>query len=245
MFELSWFLWYIVLNTYFMIFNELNERCKTFYYKYLDKYFLPDLSFNSSAFFGIIFRIYLFYLIYDDLIIQEQNWIFVPIILSNTIIIIIDCKILYDVFLKRNEILLKVSLYPANVTEFIIIMETIRNSDKLYMIHKAYIYVLLSIFIALFFFGLFLKLSVHFDPVQNRTNNSTKNIIDVAYEIKIVQEGMFKDQVCSICLEDYETNSQYYLLECGHYAHPDCLHIFWKKYGHNRCFYNFCGKSNL
>lgn len=239
MWELSWCLWYVLFNSYFLMFAEMNERWKIIYYKYLDRYFLPDLAFDSSVVSGIIFRIYCCYLVYD-----EYNQIFIPIILCNIMVIFFDCNIIYNMLFKKNDILLRLSLYPVNVIEFVMSIGIMNVYDKLYSIHKVYLCLISSIFLAYFFIALFFKLSVRFIPMQNIQNNYRKKPTDVKYEIKIVQNEMFENKACPICLDDFEINSQYYLLECEHYGHPDCLDGWWDQCGQKKCFYNFCQKSN-
>jgi len=66
--------------------------------------------------------------------------------------------------------------------------------------------------------------------------------IEIAMRNVVYQESSFKDKplgdnTCPICLDSYDDDPKYYLLECGHAAHAKCFDEWWKKISYKRCYF--------
>ncbi len=68
-------------------------------------------------------------------------------------------------------------------------------------------------------------------------------IIDIMYtEYNFTKKKLSNGQYeCTICYCEYDnTNPKYYLFECGHHGHADCIDGWWKNCGRKKCYASYC-----
>lgn len=85
-------------------------------------------------------------------------------------------------------------------------------------------------------YGVIMSLLIHF---YAKIGSDGRLVMDT-YEVKSAVIDPVPDDICPICRENYDDNPQYYLLDCHHIAHKECLDEWWETREEQRCVYG-CG----
>lgn len=222
MLELSLLLWTGVLYQYSIAYSRINIHWQLYHNKYILKYLDIDNGFYHFVIMGIYrFWILLISYFYDNC--------FCPLFLSNLIAIILGIIWYYCKFIGNNHIDMAGYFFILNMSEYIYFGYVLQyNTDFFYYlgIYHFITISLASILLIIWIYGV------------NRCEwNSGNNISHTKISFK---EKPLKNDICLFCLENYDNDQYYYLMQCGHYAHSNCLELWWKKYGHKKCIFPFC-----
>lgn len=230
-----------------MMFTEVNTNWRLFYYRYLDKYFPPDIP-TASVIVGIIFRIYLLCAFYHHRYIDLTAFDLIVFGLIHTIIGTIDMIILYHRVVNKEVFFMKLVLYPCNIFEILTIMAMSEETQQ----HRIYyLYTCIGAFtmMGLILMGAIVRYYSQLFPAPdpNHANIRKKAFQqeDIEHEKLILSPDNSENNMCPICWNDYSENAECYLLECGHRGHAECLNAWWEISEHKKCFYHCPKKSTF
>lgn len=107
------------------------------------------------------------------------------------------------------------------------------------MYYLAYYYatLLLCMFFLFFLFKIF---SGIIEQYINEDTIDEKQIIRTTHRQLSFKNKPLEENKCPICLSSYDEDPNYYLMQCNHSGHVDCLESWWKNSKVKQCFY-FCG----
>lgn len=184
--------------------------------------------FNFVLMLGFILRLLLFYRI-------NFIWIY---IFNLCMFILIFLLYYFGYYFKRFIIL-------HNVIEFLIASYQI-NHYHYYndYDHSLFLLQLLNFYL-LFFSGTIIILifclqlrDYRLGELNFVPNNRAFIIKQISYQRLSFLDKPLNNNKCPICFGSYQKNPIYYLMECGHSAHANCLDKWWSNSKRKICFYH-------
>lgn len=221
-------LWVFMIYIVSLIFKETN-LCGHF----IQKFIQPDghIAHNIYIVSIIIYRVYVILNFY-----RFMHDYGILIYLSNILIFTMDCMWFLGRRFGRWNILLYI--FPSNTIEMILHLALMSHHNS--FISQLCIKSIIAFYIP---FIAIIKL-INFTPSQTNQSVQINNINNhdphINWSCHIHRNRPTENGFCYICREEYQPDAEYYLLECNHHAHIECMDDWWNSIGDNRCIFNYC-----
>ncbi|XWV26585.1 RING-H2 finger protein ATL80 [Tupanvirus soda lake] len=206
--------------------------------QYINQYM--DIDKNQSFYHVIIIvAIFRIWILKTTSIFYNEGYLLLPFI--NALGIIFGIRWIYNIFIIKTGFDATAGLFFTNIFEFII-NSYMTQSENYFISSFCMCYVSL--------FGLTILSLLNWCRYANnriyanrfeRTRTLQKSIHKELHYTEV----SFKTQpqnnaVCYLCHEDYDGDTNYYLMQCGHHGHTHCLDKWWNHCGYKKCMFTFC-----